>query len=178
MWWQSIHLPSSLSSQCLDPNWIVRNCSTSLLQINNLIPFRDLQIRYILIAISEILASITGLEYAFTKAPKNMRSLVMACFLFMTALSSAIGEIFVCKFRLFFSPRPIHSTWLVADMKQLLYQISSICGSATCVELQRRGSSCIDNGVLVLVVRTRSRCEGRRVEWSRWGSSWCSIARI
>jgi len=50
---------------------------------------------YVLIAISEILASITGLEYAFTKAPKNMRSLVMACFLFMTAISSAIGEAFV-----------------------------------------------------------------------------------
>lgn len=50
---------------------------------------------YVLIAISEILASITGLEYAFTKAPKNMRSLVMATFLFMSAISSAIGEAFV-----------------------------------------------------------------------------------
>jgi len=50
---------------------------------------------YILIAISEILASITGLEYAFTKAPKNMRSLVMSIFLFMSAISSAIGEGFV-----------------------------------------------------------------------------------
>lgn len=50
---------------------------------------------YVLIALSEILASITGLEYAFTKAPKNMRSLVMSVFLFMTALSSAIGEAFV-----------------------------------------------------------------------------------
>jgi len=50
---------------------------------------------YVLIAFSEILASITGLEYAFTKAPKNMRSLVMACFLFMSAISSAIGEAFV-----------------------------------------------------------------------------------
>lgn len=50
---------------------------------------------YVLIAISEILASITGLEYAFTKAPKNMRSLVMSCFLFMSALSSALGEAFV-----------------------------------------------------------------------------------
>ncbi|KAJ7775339.1 POT family-domain-containing protein [Mycena metata] len=50
---------------------------------------------YVLIAISEILASITGLEYAFTKAPKNMRSLVMSVFLFMSALSSALGEAFV-----------------------------------------------------------------------------------
>ena len=49
---------------------------------------------YVLIAFSEILASITGLEYAFTKAPKNMRSLVMAVFLFTTAISSAIGEAF------------------------------------------------------------------------------------
>ncbi|KAI8970889.1 oligopeptide transporter [Trametes punicea] len=50
---------------------------------------------YVLIAFSEIFASITGLEYAFTKAPKNMRSLVMSVFLFMTAISSAIGEAFV-----------------------------------------------------------------------------------
>jgi len=50
---------------------------------------------YILIAISEILASITGLEYAFTKAPKSMRSLVMSVYLFQNALSNAIGEAFV-----------------------------------------------------------------------------------
>jgi POT family proton-dependent oligopeptide transporter len=50
---------------------------------------------YVLIAISEILASITGLEYAFSKAPKNMRSLVMSVFLFQSALSAAIGEAFV-----------------------------------------------------------------------------------
>jgi len=50
---------------------------------------------YVLIAFSEIFASITGLEYAFTKAPKNMRSLVMSIFLFMSALSAALGEAFV-----------------------------------------------------------------------------------
>jgi POT family proton-dependent oligopeptide transporter len=50
---------------------------------------------YVLIAISEILASITGLEYAFSKAPRNMRSLVMSVFLFMNAISAAIGEAFV-----------------------------------------------------------------------------------
>jgi POT family proton-dependent oligopeptide transporter len=50
---------------------------------------------YVLIAISEILASITTLEYAFSKAPKNMRSLVMAVNLFMSAISAALGEAFV-----------------------------------------------------------------------------------
>ncbi|KAK6349409.1 hypothetical protein TWF696_005694 [Orbilia brochopaga] len=50
---------------------------------------------YVLIALSEIFASITGLEYAFTKAPKNMRSLVMSVFLFTNAISAAIGEAFV-----------------------------------------------------------------------------------
>jgi POT family proton-dependent oligopeptide transporter len=65
----------------------------SLLQIS----FAECCDRYILIAISEIFASITGLEYAFTKAPKNMRSLVMSVFLFMSAISSAIGEAFVCQ---------------------------------------------------------------------------------
>jgi proton-dependent oligopeptide transporter, POT family len=47
---------------------------------------------YVLIAMSEILASITSLEYAFTKAPRNMRSLVQAFALFMTAISAAIGQ--------------------------------------------------------------------------------------
>ncbi|KAF7301619.1 hypothetical protein MIND_00727400 [Mycena indigotica] len=50
---------------------------------------------YILVAFSEIFASITGLEYAFTKAPKNMRSLVMSIFLFTSAISSALSEAFV-----------------------------------------------------------------------------------
>ena len=50
---------------------------------------------YVLLAISEILASITSLEYAFTKAPKNMRSLVSAFALFQTAIANAIGEALV-----------------------------------------------------------------------------------
>jgi POT family proton-dependent oligopeptide transporter len=50
---------------------------------------------YVLIAISEIFAVITSLEYAFSKAPRNMRSFVMAFALFMGAIGAAIGEAFV-----------------------------------------------------------------------------------
>ncbi|KAE8411029.1 POT family-domain-containing protein [Aspergillus pseudocaelatus] len=47
---------------------------------------------YILIAFSEIFTLITGYEYAFTKAPKNMKSLVQSIYLFMNAISSAVQQ--------------------------------------------------------------------------------------
>lgn len=50
---------------------------------------------YALIGFSEIMASITSLEYAFTKAPKNMRSTVQAIALFMNAISSALSQALV-----------------------------------------------------------------------------------
>ncbi|KAF5369715.1 hypothetical protein D9615_010150 [Tricholomella constricta] len=46
---------------------------------------------YILVGMSEIFASITSLEYAFTKAPKRMKSVVMAFAQFQTALSAALN---------------------------------------------------------------------------------------
>ncbi|ORY08474.1 peptide transporter PTR2-A [Clohesyomyces aquaticus] len=49
---------------------------------------------YVLIAISEIFASVTTLEYAFTKAPKNMRSLVQSVQCFTTAFSAALAQAF------------------------------------------------------------------------------------
>ncbi|KAF2729758.1 MFS peptide transporter-like protein Ptr2 [Polyplosphaeria fusca] len=50
---------------------------------------------YVFIGFSEIFTSITGLEYAFTKAPKNMRSLVTSYWHFMSAFSNAIGQALV-----------------------------------------------------------------------------------
>lgn len=47
---------------------------------------------YILIGISEIFTNVTSYEYAFSKAPDNMKSLVMSVNLFMSAISSAIGQ--------------------------------------------------------------------------------------
>ena len=46
---------------------------------------------YMLIGLSEILASITGLEYAFTKAPASMKSFIMSMFLFTSAFGSILG---------------------------------------------------------------------------------------
>ena len=69
---------------------------------------------YFLIALSEVLAAITSLEYAFTKgesstgglcsnlacsklstAPKSMRGMIQAIFLLTTAIANAITEAFV-----------------------------------------------------------------------------------
>ncbi|KAJ5734489.1 hypothetical protein N7493_003275 [Penicillium malachiteum] len=47
---------------------------------------------YVFIALSEIFASITSLEYAYSKAPRNMRSLIQAISLFTNAISAAIAE--------------------------------------------------------------------------------------
>lgn len=46
---------------------------------------------YILVGIAEIFASITSLEYAFTKAPKQMKSFVMAFSQFQTAVAAALN---------------------------------------------------------------------------------------
>ena len=50
---------------------------------------------YILIGLGEIFANVTSYEFAFSKAPENMKSLVMSVNLFMSAISAAIGQAFV-----------------------------------------------------------------------------------
>ncbi|CAM4754923.1 unnamed protein product [Rotaria magnacalcarata] len=46
---------------------------------------------YFFIAISEIFASVTGLEYAFIQAPPSMKSIVMSLFLFTSAIGSILN---------------------------------------------------------------------------------------
>ncbi|KAJ5436268.1 hypothetical protein N7445_007153 [Penicillium cf. griseofulvum] len=47
---------------------------------------------HVLIALSEIFAIITSMEYAYSKAPRNMRSLIQAVNMFTNAISAAIAE--------------------------------------------------------------------------------------
>lgn len=46
---------------------------------------------YFFIAVSEIFASITGLEYAFVYAPKSMKSIIMSLYLLTAAIGSALN---------------------------------------------------------------------------------------
>jgi POT family proton-dependent oligopeptide transporter len=46
---------------------------------------------YMLIGISEIFASVTGLEYAYTKAPQSMKSFVQSMFLLTNAFGAALS---------------------------------------------------------------------------------------
>ncbi|KAF8938766.1 POT family-domain-containing protein [Dissophora ornata] len=50
---------------------------------------------YFFIAISEIFASITGLEFAFTNAPATMKSVVMSIFLFTNCVGALLGFAFL-----------------------------------------------------------------------------------
>ncbi|KAH6884930.1 POT family protein [Thelonectria olida] len=50
---------------------------------------------YIFIGLSEIFISVTGLEYAYTKAPPSMKSFVQSIYLFTNAFGSAISEALV-----------------------------------------------------------------------------------
>ena len=46
---------------------------------------------YIFVGIAEIFLSVTGLEYAYTKAPASMKSFVQSMYLLTNAFGSAIG---------------------------------------------------------------------------------------
>ena len=50
---------------------------------------------YVFIGLSEIFISVTGLEYAYTKAPVSMKSFVQSMYLFTSAFGSALNETLV-----------------------------------------------------------------------------------
>jgi POT family proton-dependent oligopeptide transporter len=50
---------------------------------------------YVFIGLAEIFISVTGLEYAYTKAPPSMKSFVQSLYLFTSAIGSAMSEALV-----------------------------------------------------------------------------------
>ncbi|KJX99269.1 MFS peptide transporter Ptr2 like protein [Zymoseptoria brevis] len=50
---------------------------------------------YMFIGVAEIFISVTGLEYAYTKAPPSMKSFVQSLYLFTNAIGSALSEALV-----------------------------------------------------------------------------------
>lgn len=68
-----------------------KSCSPEYANVPNHVHVAIQTPAYVLLAISEIFASITGLEYAYTKAPVNMKSFIMSLFLLTNAFGSAIG---------------------------------------------------------------------------------------
>ncbi|OBZ84405.1 putative peptide transporter ptr2 [Choanephora cucurbitarum] len=46
---------------------------------------------YVLVALSEVFASVTGMEYAYKKAPQSMKSIVMALFLLTNCFASILA---------------------------------------------------------------------------------------
>lgn len=50
---------------------------------------------YVFIGVSEIFISVTGLEYAYTKAPPSMKSFVQSLYLLTNAFGSALSETLV-----------------------------------------------------------------------------------
>jgi len=69
---------------------------------------------YMLIGISEIFASVTGLEYAYMKAPPSIKSFVQAMYLLTNTFRYALGEAF---------------TPLVGNPKILWLFVGLACGS-------------------------------------------------
>ncbi|GJJ73862.1 proton-dependent oligopeptide transporter, POT family [Entomortierella parvispora] len=75
------------------PNYACTLCDPNQTPNNVSIAWQILS--YFFIAISEIFASITGLEFAFTNAPATMKSVVMSIFLFMNCAGALLGFAFL-----------------------------------------------------------------------------------
>ncbi len=72
-----------------------RDCPAGMLEDGSTLP-NEIHIAiqtpaYVLIGLSEVFASITGLEYAYTKAPASMKSFIMSMFLLTNAFGALLG---------------------------------------------------------------------------------------
>ena len=108
---------------------------------------------YVLTAFAEIFASITSLEYAHSKAPRNMRSMVQAVGLFMNAISSGMGFLLVSLSEVG-DPLP-------SGLQRRCYALTlSFLGPAPGLELLRRRRPLLRLGSCLLVQLPRARRRG------------------
>jgi POT family proton-dependent oligopeptide transporter len=69
-------------------------------------------IPYLIITVAELLVSITGLEFAYTQAPKRMKSTVMGFWM----LTIALGNVLAGLLARFFDLPPVQVFWLCAGL--------------------------------------------------------------
>ncbi|XHF96489.1 hypothetical protein AWENTII_000123 [Aspergillus wentii] len=77
------------SPPCYD-HPLAEECSDGGQISNNVNVFLQVPV-YAMTALAEVWAFVAGMEYAYTKAPKSMRSIVSSLFLLMCALGSTMG---------------------------------------------------------------------------------------
>lgn len=75
--------------------------------------------QYIIITMSEVMFSVTGLEFAFTQAPSSMKSLLQACWLLTVAFGNLIVVI-VAEVSIFNRQVSIKMKWINFIFKHLI----------------------------------------------------------
>lgn len=81
---------------------------------------------YLLMAIAEVLAIVTGLEFAYSQAPPSMRSMVVAVFYFTAALGNYLGAALIMVLNAITS----HSPWIGSDLNESHLDLYFFCLAA------------------------------------------------
>ena len=82
-------------------------------------------IPYVIITLAEVMVSITGLEFAYSQAPKRMKSVIMGFWLFTVTL----GNVLVAFLAKIPEMRPVMFFWLFAGLMALAAAVFGICAS-------------------------------------------------
>jgi POT family proton-dependent oligopeptide transporter len=119
---------------------------------------------YVSIANSEILAGVTGIEHAYSQATKNMRSMIMALFIFTGTGGSAIVQMLVPLsgyLYLVWNYVVVGSLSLIASSGVLCFnrETSEEKSEEVCPEVSRRVTEEAQKLVSLRWLRSRSTCK-------------------
>ncbi|CEP03833.1 hypothetical protein PBRA_003440 [Plasmodiophora brassicae] len=98
----------------IDGKYIVRVPDSDRISVFNQIP------AYVLIAISEIFSSVTALEFAYSQAPKSMKSVVMSLFL----VTSAVGSLLSMLIAPFMGPGHLFHAFVAMATVMLAFSVA------------------------------------------------------